>query len=114
MRNILFFVILAVALAAQFIPVWWIIAPVAFVASLFLGKTPKQAFWSAFAANALVWTVFILITATPANPLLYERLSNLFSLPHWSLLVIIAVLIAGLISGLAALSGQYIRQLINK
>src|SRR5215204_1356067 len=110
----LFLVILVLGFAAQFIPVWWIVVPVAFIASVFLGKTPRQAFWSAFAANALVWASLILWQVAPANPILYERISGVFSLPHWGLLVMLAVLIGGLITGLSALSGQYIRQLLKK
>jgi hypothetical protein len=110
----LFLVILILGAAAQFFPVWWLVVPVAFVASVLLGKSPRQAFWSAFAANALVWGALIAFQVAPSNPLLFQKLSGLFMLPHWSLLIVLAVLIGGLISGLSALSGQYTRQFIKK
>jgi len=108
----LFLIVLLSAILIHFINIWWLIVPVAFAAAILCGKSSRHAFWSAFLANSVIWTLMIIIKMIPANNILVEKISGLMFLPHWSLLVILAVLIGGLISGSAALAGYLTKQLI--
>jgi sensor histidine kinase YesM len=108
----LFLIILILAVLIQFINLWWIIVPLAFIAALFWGKSGGQSFWSGFAANALVWALWAIIKIVPANNILLSKVSAMLFLPHWSLLLVLTLLIGGLISGVGALAGYYTKQLM--
>jgi len=96
------------------VPYWWSIAPISFFAAFFLCKTTPAAFWSGFAANALLWMLLILFKTLPNENLLANKMSQLLFLPHWVLLVIVSSLIGGLFSGLSSLSGFLVRRAFNK
>jgi hypothetical protein len=106
----LFIIILILSLIAGFITPWWAVAIIAFVAALYAGKKPAQAFWSGFAAVFVVWTVLALFKSVPNHHILAARVAVLFHLPHWSLLLLITALIGGLVGGLSALSGFLVRR----
>ena len=106
----LFIIILILSLIAGFITPWWAVAIIAFVAALYAGKKPAQAFWSGFAAVFVVWTVLALVKSVPNHHILAARVAVLFHLPHWSLLLLITALIGGLVGGLSALSGFLVRR----
>jgi hypothetical protein len=106
----LFFIIFILCLATSYVLPWWAVAVIAFVAAAFAGTRPRHAFWSGFGAVFLVWVIIALFKSVPNNHVLAARVATLFTLPHWSVLLAITALIGGLVGGLAALSGFYVRQ----
>ncbi|WP_342647289.1 hypothetical protein [Mucilaginibacter sp. CSA2-8R] len=108
----LFVLLLILSLAASYILPWWTIAIMAFVASLLMANRAAQAFWSGFAALFLAWMVLSLFKSMPNEHQLAERVAQLFGLPHWTLLLLITCVIGGLVGGLSALSGYYIKQVV--
>lgn len=110
----LFIIILILSLIAGFITPWWVAAIVAFVAALYAGKKPAQAFWSGFMAVFIVWVVLILFKTVPNNHILASRVAVLLHLPGWSILLFVTSLIGGLVGGMSALSGFLVRRVIVK
>lgn len=110
----LFIIILVLTLIAGYITPWWAAAIIAFVAALYAGKKPAQAFWSGFGAVFIVWVVLALFKSIPNNHILASRVATLFHLPHWSLLLFVTALIGGLVGGMSALSGFLVRRLVLK
>jgi predicted lysophospholipase L1 biosynthesis ABC-type transport system permease subunit len=110
----LFFIILIASLIISFVLPWWIIALVSFLAAFWIARGTAHAFWSAFAAIFIVWAVVALFKSVPNNHILATRVSHLFFLPHWSLLLLITSLIGGLVAGMSALSGVMVRRVFKK
>jgi hypothetical protein len=106
----LFFIIFILCLATSYVLPWWAVAIIAFVAAAFFGVKSRQAFWSGFGAVFLVWVIIALFKSLPNNHILAARVAALFKLPHWLVLLVITAFIGGLVGGLAALSGFYVRQ----
>jgi hypothetical protein len=110
----LFIIILILSLIAGFITPWWAAAIIAFVAALFAGKKPGQAFCSGFAAVFIVWAVLILFKTMPNKHILAARVATLSHLPHWTVLLVITALIGGIVGGMSALSGVMVKRLFSK
>ncbi len=106
----LFVLLLIFSLAASYVFPWWIVAIIAFVASLLMANRAGHAFGSGFLAIFLAWLVLSLFKSMPNEHQLAERVAQLFGLPHWTLLLLITCIIGGLVSGLSALSGFYVKQ----
>ncbi len=107
----LFLLIFILTLATSYVLPWWAMALIAFAASVFTGTKTSTAFWSGFLAVFLVYTIIALFKSVPNNHVLATRVAGLFHLPHWGFLLFITSLIGGMVGGLAATSGFYIRQL---
>jgi hypothetical protein len=111
----LFLIILILSFIASYFLPWWVIALIAFLAALFLGKTTGQSFWSGFGGVFIVWVVLALIKSTPNDNMLASRVIQLFPLPHnWILLLLITALIGGLVGGMSALSGILAKKVFTK
>jgi hypothetical protein len=112
-RIILFLLIALLSFLLQLFLPWWIIAIVAFGAALWRATTGGNAFWSGFLAIVLVWMLMATVIHVRTGGILTERVAALFSLPASFLLIIVTALVGGLVGGMAALSGYYVRQLIR-
>lgn len=110
----LFLIILIASVVAYFIGPWWMIAIIAFVAAFFWGKRPSGAFAAGLFAAALAWGVTALFRSIPNHHMLAGKVAGMLALPYWYLLLLIVMLIAGLVGGLAALTGRYFRQAFFK
>jgi hypothetical protein len=110
----LFFLILILSLIASCILPWWIVAVVSFLASFFIGKTAKQTFWSGFLATFLAWILIALFKTIPNDNILAKRVAAMFHLPHWALILFITALIGGIVAGMSALSGYYVKKAFKK
>jgi hypothetical protein len=106
----LFVILLILSLAASYVLPWWIIAVIAFVASLLMANRAANAFWSGFSALFLAWLILSLFKSMPNDHHLAERVAQLFGLAHWTLLLLATCIIGGLVGGLSALSGFYVKQ----
>jgi hypothetical protein len=111
----LFLIILILSFIASYFLPWWIVALIAFLAALFLGKTSGQSFWSGFGGVFIVWIILALIKSVPNDNMLASRVIQLFPLPHsWVLLLFITALIGGLVGGMSALSGILVKKVFTK
>jgi hypothetical protein len=110
----LFIIILILSLIAGFITPWWAAAIIAFVAAVYAGKKPGEAFLSGFFAVFIVWVVLALFKSVPNNHVLASRVAVLFHLPGWAILLILTAIIGGLVGGLSAISGVYVRRAWEK
>lgn len=111
----LFLIILILSFIASYFLPWWIVALIAFLAALFLGKTSRQSFWSGFGGVFILWVILALIKSIPNDNMLASRVIQLFPLPHnWILLLLISALIGGLVGGMSALSGILVKKVFTK
>lgn len=111
----LFIIVFFAGLIAHFLlPVWWVAAPIAFFAAFFFAKTNRTAFWTPFLANAALWLVLILVQSIPNNNMLAAKIAPVISMPHWTLLILSAVAIGGLLSGLSGLAGFWAKQWVDQ
>lgn len=107
-------IILLLSIISAYILPWWAACIIAFGAAVLLGKTSKQAFWSGFAGLGLAWLALALLKNFPNEHILATRVAHLFQLPHWSLLLLVTVLIGGLVGGMSALSGLLVKKVFAK
>ena len=111
----LFLIILVLSFVASYFLPWRIIALIAFLAALFIGKTSGQSFWSGFGGVFIVWVILALLKSIPNDNMLASRVIQLFPLPHsWILLLFITALIGGLVGGMSALSGILVKKVFTK
>ncbi|HTD98962.1 MAG TPA: hypothetical protein VK668_06725 [Mucilaginibacter sp.] len=110
----LFIIILILSfISGLFLP-WWVVAIVAFLAAVFLGKTNTRSFWSGFGGVAVAWIILALFKSIPNDNLLVKKVAQLFQLPHWILVLLITALIGGLAGGMSALSGILVKKAFRK
>lgn len=112
-RIILFLLIALFSFVLQLFLPWWIIAIVAFGAALWKATNGSNAFWSGFLGIMIVWLLMASFTHIRTDGILTSRIAALFSLPASFLLILITALVGGLVGGMAALSGYYVRQAIT-
>ena len=74
----LFFIILILSFISSYFLPWWIVALIAFLAALFIGKTSGQSFWSGFGGVFIVWVILALIKSIPNDNMLASGLSSCF------------------------------------
>jgi len=110
----LFSIILLLTLISAYILPWWAACILAFAAAIFYGKTSGQSFWSGFAGLGLAWIALALLKSFPNEHILAGRVSRMFHLPHWLLLLVVTAIIGGLVGGMSALSGMLVRRVFNK
>ena len=110
----IYLIILLLSIAGSYFLPWWAAAIFAFLTTLFLGKTSGKSFWAGFLALFTVWVVFALIKSVPNENRLATRVSHLFHLNNWVLLLLVTGLIGGLVGGMAALSGLLVKKAFAK
>lgn len=111
----LFFIIFILSLIVSYVLPWWIVAIIAFLASLLIARSSAHAFWSAFAAIFIVWVVLALFKSVPNNHLLATRVAHLFPFGgQWIWLLLITGTIGGLVAGMSAWSGALVKQAFHK
>ncbi|MDB5143318.1 MAG: hypothetical protein JWQ66_2031 [Mucilaginibacter sp.] len=109
----LFLIILILTFISGFFLPWWMIALIAFLAAFFMGKTSGQTFWSGFGGVFIAWTVLALLKSIPNDNMLVKRVTQLFQLPNWILILLITALIGGLVGGMSALSGVLVKKTLK-
>jgi len=110
----LFLLIFLLSLATSYVLPWWAVAAISFALSVYAGTRPRQAFWSGFGAIFIVWVIIALFKSIPNNHMLAKRVAELFGLPNWLLLLFVTALIGGLVGGVAALAGFYVKRVFEK
>ena len=95
--------------AGLYLP-WWSIAICAFIVAVFILQHPFKAFLAGFAGIFLLWLFFAWSIDAANEQILSHKIAQIFPLGGMSfLLVLITALVGGLVAGLAALSGSYLR-----
>ena len=89
-------------------------AVIAFASAYFIGKKPGRAFLAGLTGVFLAWIILALLKSVPNDNILANRVSHLFQLPNWILLLLVTGLIGGLVGGMAALSGALARKSFKK
>lgn len=110
MQAIKFFVAMAlVALlgwAAPLFTDWWTFAITSFLVAAFIPLKAWQAFFAGFAGIFLLWFMMEMLKDMANNHILSTRIAELLGLHgDYFVLMLVSSLLAGIISGLAALSG---------
>jgi len=90
------------------------IAVIAFVAALWIGKKPGWALLAGFGGVFIAWIILALIKSLPNDNILASRVATLFQLPNWILLLLVTGFIGGVVGGLAALSGALVKKAFGK
>ena len=110
----LFLFILVLSLIFQIFLPWWIIVPIAMGAAFWKANTGKHAFTTGFLAIFCLWILAGLFYSIPNENILANRVGEMLSLPagsfNWIIVLLISALIGGLVAGVAALTGRYIRE----
>ena len=95
--------------AGLYLP-WWSIALCAFIVSVLILQQPFKAFLAGFVGVFLLWLIFSWSIDSANHQILSHKIARIFPLGGVSfLLVLVTSLVGGLVSGLAALSGSYLR-----
>ena len=97
-------------LAGIYIGWWWFFAVIAFVVALLVHQKAGKAFASGFLGLFLLWGGLAYWIDVKNESILSSKIAELLPLDGSSfLLVVVTGLIGGIVAGLAALSGSYLR-----
>lgn len=107
----LFLLILACCALGQWLLPWWCIVPICFLLAAWRGNSGGRAFLAGLLGAGLSWWLPAVWLNLHGVERLAQRLATLLPLggSSWAL-VLVAGLLAGLLGGLAALSGTWTRQ----
>ena len=95
--------------AGLYLP-WWSIGLCAFIVAVLILQQPFKAFLAGFAGVFLLWLIFSWSIDAANDQILSQKIAQIFPLGGVSfLLVLVTALVGGLVGGLAALSGSYLR-----
>lgn len=107
--SILLTALLSFALCL-FLP-WWFIAIAAFIVAVCIPQKGGRAFLSGFLALFLLWGIMSFMLSNANDHLLAHKVSLLIlKADNPYILILVTGLIGGLVAGLAALSGSFLRR----
>ena len=106
--SILLIAILSFALGL-YLP-WWSLALVAFLVAALIHQRAGKAFLSGFLGLFLLWGILAFVIDANNDHVLSVKVAGLLPLGGSSiLLILVTAFIAGLVGGLAAMAGSYVR-----
>ena len=90
---------------------WWSFAITSIIVAITVHQKAGKAFLAGFTGVFLLWTVLAFSIDNANNHILATKVANILPLGgyYWAL-ILVTGLIVGLVSGLAALTGSYLRQ----
>jgi len=89
---------------------WWIIAVAAFISVLLIPMRNGKAFLAGFLGIFILWVVLASWINVKNNGVLATKVAQIFPLGGSAfLLILVTALVGGLVGGLAALCGSYLR-----
>jgi hypothetical protein len=90
---------------------WWIFVISSFIVSTLLHQTPGKSFLSGFLGLFLLWVVLAFIKDSANEHLLSAKVALILPLGgSYMMLILVTGIIGGLISGLAALTGSFVKK----
>ncbi len=119
MQNIMKFIISVfltalLGYAAGFYLPWWGIAITSFLVAALLQQSPGRSFLAGFLGILFLWAGLASYLDAKNQHLLSKRIAQLlFQSDSYFLLLLVTGVIGGLVSGLAALSGSFLRRLLR-
>ncbi len=106
--------IAVISLLAQLVLPWWSVAIVAFAVCFWRSTSAGRAFWHGFAGVALVWLLYALMIHVRTDGILTGRMGQLIFKADGAVFpLLVTALLGGLVGGLAAMSGYYVRLLFQ-
>ena len=103
--------IAVLSLLAQLILPWWSLAIVAFLVCFWRSPSAGRSFLAGFYGVALVWLVYAIILHSRTDGVFTGRMSELLFKTNSAILPgLVTAIVGGLVGGLAALSGFFVRQ----
>ncbi|MDF7814434.1 hypothetical protein [Hymenobacter sp. YC55] len=110
---LLFLLILVLAFVAQLFLPCWVITPLCLVLAAWRGVSGGRSFVAGFLGIGLGWLLLASWLSVRNEGLLAHRVAQLLPLGGQSwLLVLLTAVIGGLVGGLAALAGTWLRQAV--
>ena len=97
----------------QWLP-WWIIAPASFLVTISTNSRGSSDFMAGFLGAGLLWAIVAWLVDRETNSLLTQKIADLFSVGKPYVIIIITGLLGGLVGGLGALSGHFVRRVFNQ
>jgi len=113
MKSIISVILIAVLSFALglYLP-WWSIAIAAFIVTALIHQRPGPAFLTGFIAIFLTWALLAFVIDMRNQHILSKKLAQLLPLGGSSfLLILITGLVGGLVGGLSAMSGSYLKKI---
>jgi hypothetical protein len=96
--------------ACLFLP-WWAIAIAAFLVTALIRQSPVYAFLAGFLSIFLLWSIMALLISYNNDDILAHKVSQLIiQMDNPLLLVLVTGLLGGIVAGLAALAGSFVRK----
>lgn len=93
---------------------WWSLALVAFIVAVLIHQRAGKAFLSGFLGLFLLWGILAFVIDANNDHVLSVKIAELLPLGGSSfLLILVTAFIAGLVGGLAAMAGSYVRTVRN-
>lgn len=97
--------------ACLFLP-WWGFAITSFVVAVAIFQKPGAAFLAGFTALFLLWGVLASILDEANGHLLSQKVAQILPLQgSYIAIILVTALLGGLVSGMAATTGSYLRKL---
>jgi hypothetical protein len=109
----LFFIIAVMSFLVQLYFPWWTMAIAAFGGAFLFGKKAAQTFATGLLACGVVWLVMALYIHFTRGDLMTDRIAVLLKLPASWILYPVSFFIAGIVGGLAAVSGYYLKTIVS-
>ena len=98
--------------ASGFYLPWWSIGLAAFIVAVLIYQKPGTAFLSGFLGVFLLWGILSWIRDVKNEGILSHKIAAIFPLGGSAfLLILVTATIGGLVAGMAALSGSYLRRI---
>ena len=74
-----------------------------------MNRKPGASFLAGFLGIAIFWLVAVLLKDMPNEHILSRRMAMVFKLPNYTALILVVTIVGGLIGGLSACAGSFIR-----
>lgn len=93
---------------------WWSFAITSLIVAMAVHQKPGKAFLSGFIGLFLLWSILAFLKDSANDHLLATKVAQILPLGgSYIVLIIVTGVIGGLVAGLAALTGSYLRQRSN-
>lgn len=90
---------------------WWSFAITSIIIAIAIHQKPWKAFLAAFIAVFVLWAIIVFVIDNANQHLLSVKVATILPLGGSSFaLILLTALIGGLVAGLSALTGSYIRK----
>jgi hypothetical protein len=103
------FLTAVIAYLLQAILPWWSVVIASFSISFIISTKGLSSFVGGFLGIGILWSMLAAITDFQTDSILTDRVAGIFLLPNSQILILITSIIGGLVGGLGALSGSYLR-----